>query len=218
MARGAFAVALYHASGFFVFSSWVVFAAFSSFLLPLWTLSFATEGLGREREARNLLWVLTRPLSRPAIYLAKFAALLPWCLLLNLGGFALICLAGGRPGRLAFTVYWPAAFWGTLAYASLFHLFGALLRRPAVVALLYSFFLEAVAGNMPGQFKRLSISYYVRCLMFDRAHEFGIQPERPQIFAPVGGTTAWLVLAGVTVFCVAIGALLFTRNEQLDVG
>jgi ABC-type transport system involved in multi-copper enzyme maturation permease subunit len=218
MARGAYDVALYHASGFFVFSNWIVFATFGTFLLPLWSLSFATEGLGREREAHNLLWVLTRPLSRPAIYLAKFVALLPWCLLLNLGGFALICLAAGQPGRLALRVYWPAILWGTLAFAALFHLLGALLRRPAVLALLYSFFLESVMGNMPGHFKRFSISYYVRCLMFDRAHEFGIRPERPQIYLPVSGSTAWLVLAGATVVFTLVGALLFTRNEELDVG
>ena len=37
-------------SGFFVFSNWVVFSIFTTFLLPLWSMSFATEGLGRERE------------------------------------------------------------------------------------------------------------------------------------------------------------------------
>jgi ABC-type transport system involved in multi-copper enzyme maturation permease subunit len=217
MALGALHTALFEGSGFFVFSNWVVFSIFATFLLPLWSISFATEGLGREREAHNLLWVLTRPLSRPAIYLAKFVALLPWCLLLNLGGFALICLAGGRPGRLALALYWPAVLWGTLAFASLFHLIGACLRRPAVLALLYAFFLETVMGNLPGHFKRLSISFYTRCLMFDRAHDLGIQPERPLIYLPVSGTTAWLVLAGVTVACLVVGALLFTRNEYLDV-
>ncbi len=218
MGRGAFDVVLFQVSGFYVFSNWIAFGVFGTFLLPLWSLSFATEGLGREREARNLLWALTRPLSRPAIYLAKFAGLLPWCLLLNLGGFAVLCVAGGQPGLIALRIYWPAVFWGTLAFASLFHLLGALLRRPAVVALLYSFFLETVMGNLPGHFKRFSISYYIRCLMFDRAHSFGLFPERPNVYLPVSGTTAWLALAGATLACLVIGALLFTRNEELDIG
>jgi ABC-type transport system involved in multi-copper enzyme maturation permease subunit len=216
MAAGAYRVALNEGTEFIVFSNAVVFQVFATFLLPLWTLSFATEGLGREREAHNLLWVLTRPLSRPAIYLAKFVALVPWCVALSLGGFALICLAGGRPGRLALALYWPAVFWGTLAFASLFHLLGACLRRSAVVALLYAFFLETVLGNLPGHFKRLSISFYTRCLMFDRAHEFGIRPERPSIYLPVSGTTAWLVLAGATVAFLAIGAAVFARREFVD--
>ena len=70
----------------------------SSFLLPLWSLSFGTEALGGERESNSLLWLLTRPLPRPAIYLAKFVALLPWTLALNLGGFALLVRGGGPAG------------------------------------------------------------------------------------------------------------------------
>jgi ABC-2 type transport system permease protein len=217
MVHSAFRTTVYEASGFLVFSDLIVFSLFTTFLLPLWSVSFATEGLGREREAQNLLWVLTRPIPRPAIFLAKYVALLPWCLLLNFGGFALICLAGGDHGRRALQVYWPAVFWGTLAFSALFHLLGACLRRAAVVALLYAFFLESIMGNMPGHFKRLSISFYTRCLMFERAHDIGVQPERPLWYMPVSGTSAWLVLAGITVACLIVGAVVFTWNEYLDV-
>jgi ABC-type transport system involved in multi-copper enzyme maturation permease subunit len=216
-ALGGFHTAVYHATGFGIFTEWIVFAMFTTFLLPLWSVSFASEGLGREREAGNLLWVLTRPIPRSAIFLAKYVALLPWCLLLNLGGFALICLAGGPHGRTALSVYWPAVFWGTLAFSALFHLMGAILKRSAILALLYAFFLETIMGNMPGHFKRLSISFYTRCIMYEGAHDFGIHPNRPEIFLPVTGTTAWLVLAGVTIVCLLVGAILFTRNEYLDV-
>jgi hypothetical protein len=217
MADAAYGAVIDQASGFFVFSDSIVFLLFTTFLLPMWSVSFATEGLGREREANNLLWVLTRPIARPGIFLAKYVALLPWCLLLNLGGFALICLAGGRHGRLALQIYWPAVFWGTLAFSALFHLLAACWRRAAVLALLYAFFIETITGNMPGHFKRLSISFYTRCLMVDLAQEFGIHPERPIWYYPVSGTTAWLVLAGFTVVCLIVGAIAFTRNEYLDV-
>jgi len=217
MSAAALYAAIQEGSGFFVFSEWVVFNVFTTFLLPLWSIGFATEGLGREREAQNLLWVLMLPISRPAIFLAKYVALLPWCLFLNVGGFALICVAGGAPGRLALELYWPAVLWATLAFSALFHLMGACLRRAAVLALLYAFFLETIMGNMPGNFNRFSISFYTRCLMFDRAHEYGIHPERPNLYIPVSGTTACLALAGVTVVCLIVGAIVFTRNEYLDV-
>ena len=208
--------AVQDASGFFVFSNGIVFSMFATFLLPLWTLSFATEGLGREREARNLLWVLTRPLSRPAIYLAKYLALLPWCLLLNLGGFAVLCLLAKTPGRLAFALYWPGVLWATLAFAALFHFMGACLRRAAVIAILYAFFFETIAGNLPGHLKRMSISFYARCLMFEHAHDFGIHPERPHIYLPVSGSVALAVLAGVTVTLLLLGTYIFARREFLD--
>src|SRR4051794_18377541 len=54
------------------FSRVVVFDVLLGFLLPIWSLSFATQALGGEREGRTLVWLLTRPLSRPAVYLAKF--------------------------------------------------------------------------------------------------------------------------------------------------
>lgn len=208
-----YAAQVYQGAGLWIFSTWVVFSIFTSFLLPLWTLSFATEALGRERENRTLLWLLVRPLPRPLIYLGKYLAALPWCLLLNVGGFFLICQLGGMPGRTAFGLYWPAVLVGTMAFASLFHFLGAWFRRAAVLAVLYAFFLETIAGNLPGHFKRLSLSYYVRCLMFERAQDFGITPDRPWIFLPVEGSTALAVLLGVTALFLALGMWLFARKE-----
>jgi ABC-type transport system involved in multi-copper enzyme maturation permease subunit len=203
-------------AGFTRFSNVIIFTIFTTFLLPLWSLSFATEALGREREDRNLLWLLTRPLPRPAIYLAKYVAVLPWALGLNLGGLAVLCLAAGAPGRLALQLYWPAVFWGTLAFAALFHLMGAWFRRAAVVAILYAFFLETILGNLPAYWKRASISFYTRCLMFDRAHDLGIHPEKPLLYLPVSGTAAWGVLLALTVGLLGLGMYIFTRAEYLD--
>jgi hypothetical protein len=199
-----------------VFSRAVIFAVFLSFLLPVWTLSFATETFGGEREAHSMVWLLTRPLPRPAVYLAKFVALLPWSLGLNVVGFALMCLAAGRPGRVALGLYWPAVCWGTLAFSALFCLVGAIFRRAAVVAIVYSFFLETFLGNMPGYLKRVSISFYTRCLMFDVAHQYGVQPEKPSVYLPVDGTTACLVLAGVTVALLLAGMAWFSRAEYVS--
>jgi hypothetical protein len=214
---GAWGALTHVASGLAIFSNWIVFSLFATFLLPLWTLSFATEGLGHERETQTLVWTLVRPIPRPAIFLAKFVALLPWCLAFNLGGFFLVCRLGGEPGWTAFGLYWQAVLAGTLAFAALFHLMGACLRRAGIVALLYAFFLETVAGNLPGHFKRLSVSFYMRCLMFEHGSAFGIGPERPHIYQPVSGPTAWWVLMGVTVGLLALGAMVFSRSEYLDV-
>ncbi|HKI33136.1 MAG TPA: ABC transporter permease subunit [Gemmataceae bacterium] len=192
-----------------------IFRIFVSFLLPLWSLSFGTEALGGDREGHNLLWLLTRPLPRPAIYLAKFVALLPWALALNLGGFALLCVAAGRPGLQALRLFWPAVLCATLAFGALFHLIGAYFRRPAIIALVYGFFLETILGNMPGYLKRLSISFYTRCMMYDAAGTFGVQPESPSVFLPVSGTTALLVLLGAAAALLLLGMYLFNRTEYV---
>lgn len=201
---------------FGIFSNWVVFSIFLGFLLPIWSLSFATEAVGGERESRTLVWLLTRPLPRWSIYLAKFVAVLPWCLALNLGGFAILCLLGSEPGRLALRLFWPAVLGGTLAFCSLFHLMSALFRRAAVLSLVYAFFLEWVLGNMPGTMKRISISFYARCLMFEAGEPYGLQPDRPAIYLPVSGATAWVVLLGMTVAFLLMGMVVFSRSEYQD--
>jgi hypothetical protein len=91
------------------------------------------------------------------------------------------------------------------------------LRRAGIVALLYAFFLETIAGNMPGHFKRLSISFYMRCLMFDHGQEYGIGPDNPWLYQPVSGTTACLALAAATVGLLLAGMVVFSRSEYLDV-
>jgi ABC-2 type transport system permease protein len=209
--------ALLQESPFLVFSREAVFSIFLSFLLPIWSLSFATEALGGDREHNNLVWLLTRPLPRSAIYLAKFVALLPWSIGLNVGGFAVLCLAGGRPGLQALRLFWPAVFWATLAFSALFYLAGAYFRRPAVVAILYSFFLETLLGNMPGYLKRVSIGFYARCMMFEAAQGYGVQPEKPSVFLPVAGSTALVVLVIVTLGLLALGTVLFSRSQYHEI-
>jgi hypothetical protein len=215
LGAGAF-TALIKGSPFLLFGRWVMFSLFVSFLLPLWCLSFATEAIGGEREARTLVWLTTRPLPRWSIYLAKFVGLLPWCVGLTVGGFAVICLAAGEPGRIAFRLFWPAVLMGTLAFVALFHFIAAVARRPTVVGLVYAFFLELLLGDMPGLMKRVSVSFYVRCLMFDAARDFGVTPDRPHVYLPVDGPTAWAVLTAVTAGLLAAGMVMFSRAEYGD--
>ena len=93
---------------------------------------------------------------------------------------------------------------------------GAWFRRAAVVAILYAFFLETVMGNLPGHLKRASISFYTRCMMFEEGGAYGVGPSRPDIFLPVSGTTAWCVLAALTVLLLTVGMFVFSRAEYLD--
>jgi len=203
-------------SPFRVFTNGMLVAVYLSFLLPIWTLSFAVESLGGERENNSLIWLLSRPLPRPAIYLGKFVALLPWVLGLNLIGFTVICYLAGPPGLQALALFWPVVIWTSLAFAALFHLFGAWFRRPAVVAILYVFFLEILLNLMPGYLKRFSISYYARCMMFDMAGNLGIQPENPRYFVAVSGPMATGVLLAVTACLLLMGTILFTRTQYHD--
>jgi ABC-type transport system involved in multi-copper enzyme maturation permease subunit len=203
-------------SPFRIFTAGMLVAVYLSFLLPIWTLSFAVESLGGERENNSLVWLLSRPLPRSAIYLGKFVAMLPWVLGLNLAGFTLICYSAGAPGLLALHLFWPVVIWTTLAFAALFHWMGAWFRRPAVVAILYVFFLEIILNLMPGFLKRFSISFYSRCLMFDAAGDLGVYPENPRTYLAVSGPLALGMLLAITAGLLLLGTLLFTRTQYQD--
>jgi ABC-type transport system involved in multi-copper enzyme maturation permease subunit len=199
------------------FTNVLVLTVLLPFLLPLWSLSFATESIGGDREANNLVWLLTRPLPRPAVFLGKYLALLPWTLCLNVGGFALLCLLSGWQGRQALQMYWPAVVAATFAFTALFFLMGAWFRRSAVIAIVYAFFFEPILGSMPGYFKRVSLTFYVKCMVFQEGGARGIRPDNPDVFLAVGGGTALAVLLTLTVVFLALGTYIFSRSQYQDV-
>lgn len=200
---------------FLNFSRWVVFTMHLGFFLPLVTLAYASAGLGAEREGRTLIWLTTRPLPRWAIYVAKFLGGLPWCVAASMGGLAALCACGGELGHRAFLAYWPAILAGTVAFAALFHLLGAVARRPAVVGLVYIFFFETLVANLPGSLKQFSLNYYTRSLLY---HEVtatleSVAPASLDVYAPADPAAAWATLTLVSVLLLAAGMAAFARQE-----
>ena len=198
------------------FTRWAIMVGYVGFVLPLFTLSYASAAFGTERESRSLVWLMTRPLPRTAIYLAKFLGTLPWCVMFSLGGFTAMCLAGGNYGKTAFGMYWPAAVIGTVAFAALFHLVGALLRRPVVVGLVYVFFFEALVAALPGSLKLLSLSFYIRSLMYNSASSAGFPTELLDMIHSVPDRNAWIFLTAAAAGLTGLGMWLFSRLEYRD--
>lgn len=195
------------------------------FMLPVLCLCFGTQAFGGEWEERNLVWLLTRPIPRPLIYLAKYLATLPWCLGLSLAGFFLMGLLAGPVGRQAVVALWPVLLLGGLAYAALFVLLGCWFRRSTVIGVTYCFVLETIFSQMPGLVKRVSIAFYTRCHFYDLAGREGwdtyqgkpgLTPERISFFIPVDGRTAQIVLASGTLGLLLLGMLIFARREYRD--
>lgn len=198
------------------FSNLVVMDVFLSGLVPLLTLIYATSAFGDEREDRTLVYLLTRPLGRWRIYLAKGAGVVPVAMGVVLGSFYLICLVGGEPGQSVFLRFLPGLAIGTLAYTVLFLLFGAVAPRPLIMSVVYAFLVETIVGNMPGSLKRMAISYHTRCLLFNAGADIGVAPENPRHFVAISPGTASLVLWLVVAFLLLWGCIAFQRREYRD--
>jgi hypothetical protein len=54
--------------------------------------------------------------------------------------------------------------------------------------------------------------------MFDAAVDYGLTPDRPNVYLPVSGATAWTVLLLATAALLALGMLMFSRMEYRDDG
>lgn len=209
------------------FSRTVLLGLYLGFLLPLLSLAFASQSLGGEWEDRTLIWVLTRPLPRPLIYLAKFVAAAPWTFGLTLGGWFLLGVLGGWNALWAASHLWPAAALGTLTYLCLFQLLGAAFRRSTIIGVAYAFVLETLVGSMPGMVKRISVAFYSKCVLYDLAarvgldqpsgkHRSGVVPDRAIFFLPVDGWTAVVVLLSAAALLFVIGMIVFSRREYRD--
>lgn len=245
----------------------MVLGVYLTLLLPLLCLCFGTQALGGEWEERSLVWVLTRPIPRSLVYLAKFSAALPWTLASALGGVWLAAWAAGtksfdphwnavlanqQPTAGPFTIplllpdllqaptfhpqrswpglevlgqLWPSVALGSIAYLSLFVLLGAAFRRSTVIGMAYAFLLEGLVGTMPGLLKRMSLTFYTKCLAFDLAEQrswptaegtLGILPERTNLFLPVSGDVAYYVLIGISIALLLLGCWYFSRVEYRD--
>jgi len=194
---------------------WVVRTLFFTFLMPLLCLAYASGAFGVERESRTLLWLVSRPLPRWALYLAKFLGTLPWCVAVSFLGFTVMCAAGGSLGRMAFQMYWDAVLIGSVAFASLFLLVGAVFRRPAVVGLVYVFFFESLVANLPGSLKQLSLSYYMHSLFYNETAKAlkTVQPQSVEVYAPAESADAWAILVVASVLLTALGMYLFGRQD-----
>ena len=198
------------------FSRWVVLGAFLGFVLPLFTLSYASAAFGTERESRSLVWLMTRPI--PAVgdlpgEVPRHAAVVPG---VRAGRVRGAVPGGGRYGRGRWRCTGRRRRSATVAFAALFHLIGAMFRRPVVVGLVYVFFFEALVGGLPGSLKLLSLTFYARCLMYNAAAAAGYPAEMldvPQAVSShdrVGG--AGRRDRRLTV----LGMWLFARSEYRD--
>jgi ABC-2 type transport system permease protein len=204
------------------FGRWVVVRLFGGFFIPIVALAFGTAALGDDRDERSLVHLLVRALPRAGVYLAKLLAVAPIAIAFSLGSLALLSgiarFSMGEDAPEVFGPFWPGILLATIAYLSLFHLFGALFKHATVIAIAYVFFVEAFLGQVPGILNRLSINFHATAIAFGseatrRLMESGRDVERYLTLDP--GTAAW-VLASSAVVLLAAGALVFCRREYRD--
>lgn len=164
-------------------------------VLPLACLILGTSAIGSEVEDGTAVYLLSKPIPRREIILAKFgaAALIAAMVVVPATAIsALIGLSGVSEQGIAigFSV---AALVGVAAYTGLFVLLSVVTGRALLIGLAYAFIWEGVAASLFEGIKYFSIRQY--CLGIADL----ISSARPQDFeANLGGTEGALLAAIVT--------------------
>lgn len=195
------------------FGTFLIFI-FSSFLIPICALGVGTTAMGAEREEQTLVFLLTRPMPRWQILLAKIMASLPIGCGFVLSSFALYCWLVGPVGALAWKAFWPAMLSMTVAYLALFHFFAVAFRHPTMLALVYALFIELFVANLPGSIKQMAINYYGRSLLYSLGSVSGLKSPRGFEVLPTG--QAYWTLISITCGCLVLAFLVFQGKEYRD--
>lgn len=147
------------------------------FILTLLAVIYGTGVVSQEIEGRTIVYLLTRPVPRWRILLAKFAGAviaitLTACLsaillaLVVYGPGAVLSADAGQLGRDLRVL--PL---GALAYGAVFLLLATLLSKPLMPGLLFVFGWESWVPSLPGSFSQFSIMAHLRALAKHPASE-----------------------------------------------
>lgn len=202
-------------------SDFMLLPAFITFLMPIFAISYGSSTIGGEREDQSLIYLLITPIPRIAVYITKALAVSLLVTAWTIGALYAFCWIAGSIGEKAWPIYWPASVLGSLAYAGVFMLLGAVFRHGTILSLAYWFFLEVLFVQMPGTVKRVTVAYYVRCMLFDAGKEYKMGPRSPaeqEMFAAISGDSAWVILFLATIALTLIGATAFSRREYTELG
>jgi ABC-2 type transport system permease protein len=182
-----------------------VFDWYLGAMIPLAALVHATRLVRDDVESRTIVYLLSRPVSRPALFVGELAAYLAAALAVALPSTVAGWLLADGPWPLPGTL--AAVAGAVAAFGVAFALLGMLLRRPLVLGLLlllweWWLLFWAWTGFLggPGALGRLALGGYVRALA---------------VADPTGlsGGQAALALFIVVAICGTAGAAVFAARE-----
>jgi ABC-2 type transport system permease protein len=191
------------------------------FTLVILAVVFGTGVVSQEVEGRTIVYLLTRPVARARVLLAKFlAAVVMITAAVWLSTLLLVLVTYGPAGLSAAPVLRDLRVLpvGVLAYGSLFLLMATALNRPLIYGLFFAFGWESWIPILPGELKKLTIMSWLRVLA-PHADPPGAIPGRIGDLlsrldtGKLSAASAREVLAGVILVGLAASFLIFSRRE-----
>ena len=174
-------------------------------LLPLLAVVFGTAALGAELEDGSAIHLLTKPIARWRIVVAKILAAAPLAAVLA-GGAALLTglLVGGSSGAGLTLAYVAGVVAGSVLYVTLFVALSVLTTRALVLGLAYVVIWEGILAGLFDGTRMLSVRQYVESFVA-ALDPSGTVDATGTLATPVAVSAA--AIAFVVAFLVAVRAL-----------
>jgi hypothetical protein len=207
--------------------------------VPLVALALAGTGFADEVQDQTLVFHLVRPISRPTLFVARYASGLCAALVVAVAMTvaAVVASRTGLPAAVHVEVAATAAL-GTATVGAVYYALGALFRRGLVAGLVYTFLMEGVFQHLPGSIQKLSLMHHVRSVFHRMADaDFAVRSKavaaeldpkplaldlrNPQnMVLQAAEREDWtsvagaLLVCGITVVvCLAVGARAVARKD-----
>jgi ABC-2 type transport system permease protein len=176
----------------------------------------ATALVRDEIEDTTIAYLLTRPISKPAILLSKYIGYLASVLVVLIPSVALsyvITVAysgGGFSASLdVLGSFLAATALGAAAYGAFFLFLSVLLRRPLAIGLLFGFVWESIVGSLPGTVPKLSLIYYLKSVLKGLASSGPLASFPSDVSAPLAAA----ILLGFTIGILILTIFVFQDME-----
>jgi ABC-2 type transport system permease protein len=180
------------------------------------TLVNATTLIREEIEDNTLPYLLTRPISKPAVVLYKYIGYLIAVLVLLVPPIVLAYgvteayQGNGLTANLdVLDGFLVTAVVGSAAYGAVFLFISVLVRKPLAVGLLFGFVWESIVGSIPGDVPKLSVIHYLRSVLK------GIIAVGPMTTyrSDISAGTAVLILVGFAAALIVLTIMIFQQME-----
>jgi ABC-2 type transport system permease protein len=183
-------------------------------VLPLAALFIASALIADELEGRTLSYLLSRPITRPALLLGRLAAYLSAA-----GVVTVIALAATYALLAGSTTFFGhlaalgrdlgVAMLTLMAYTACFTLLGVVVRRPLIPGLLFIYGWEQLA-SLPGFLPRLTLSAHLRALVPHGAAAKGVLGFALQ---PIPAAQALLMVSVAAGVSIVAALWVFAQRE-----
>lgn len=196
----------------------IVVGYYLGFLVPLATLFFGVSLVADEAEGGTLPYLFGRPVPRPTVLLAKYAAMAAvLCVLfaVSLVGTYLLCSMEAGSGAMArdagtFLQDLVVLGVGVLVYGALFAFVGLAFKKPLFWGFFLGFGWENLVAWLPGFLKRLTVLFHLHTLLPHPTAPQGLLNILASSESKVSAV-AFLVFYGAAFL--ALGVLLVRRME-----